>query len=88
MKELSVGNLLYSVGYDEVRDLFADYGTVYTVKLIAERVPGHPHAFAFVEMEDSAADAAIRSLDGAEFLGRALRVEEARPEMALNRQVA
>jgi RNA recognition motif-containing protein len=80
VKELYVGNLLYSVRYDEVRDLFAQFGTVHNVKLIAERKPGHPHAFAFVEMGEDAADAAILALDGVEFLGLTLRVEEARPD--------
>jgi RNA recognition motif-containing protein len=77
MKRLYVGNLLYSATYDEVRDLFGEYGTVYDVELIAEREPGHPHAFAFVEMEDAEADTAIDALDASDYMGLTLRVEEA-----------
>jgi RNA recognition motif-containing protein len=80
VKELYVGNLLYSVTLDEVTALFAQYGTVHNAKLLAEREPGHPHAYAFVEMEESAADAAILALDGTEFMGLTLLVEEAKPE--------
>lgn len=80
LKRLYVGNLLYSVTYEEVRDLFAQYGTVNSVDLIAEREPGHPHAFAFVEMPDEEADAAIDALDATQFMGLTLRVEEAKPD--------
>lgn len=78
MKRLYVGNLLYSTTYDEVRDLFAQYGTVYNVELIAEREPGRPHAFAFAEMEDDEADTAIDALDASDYMGLTLRVEEAK----------
>jgi RNA recognition motif-containing protein len=84
VKELYVGNLLFSVTLDEVRDLFAPYGTVYDAKLVAEREPGRPHAFAFVEMQENAADEAIQVLDGSEFMGLTLRVEEAKSDTGLS----
>lgn len=80
MKRLYVGNLLYSARYEDVRDLFDQYGTVHDVELIAERKPGHPHAFAFVEMDDTGADSAIDALDATEYMGLTLRVEEAQAD--------
>ncbi len=79
MKEIYVGNLLYSITSDDIKAIFAPYGTVYSVRVIAETRPGRPHAYAFVEMDDEAADEAIRKLDGVDFFDRTLRVEEAMP---------
>jgi RNA recognition motif-containing protein len=84
VKELYIGNLLFSVTLDEVRDLFVPFGTVYDAKLVAERAPERPHAFAFVEMQERAADEAIQALDGSEFMGLTLRVEEAKPDTGLS----
>ena len=77
-KKLFVGNLAYSVSEEEVRDVFAEHGTIHSIKLILDRDTGRSRGFAFVEMDDSEADAAMSALDGTEFLGRALRVNEAR----------
>ena len=79
MKQIYVGNLPYKSGEDEVRDLFSQYGEVISVKLITDRETGRPRGFGFVEMEDEGAISAIESLDGKEFEGRTLRVNEARP---------
>ena len=79
MKQIYVGNLPYKSGEDEVRDLFSQYGEVISVKLITDRETGRPRGFGFVEMEDEGAINAIESLDGKEFEGRTLRVNEARP---------
>jgi len=63
-----------------VHDLFAQYGEVQSVKLISDRETGKPRGFGFVEMDDdAAADEAIKSLDGTEFEGRSLKVNEAKP---------
>lgn len=78
MKNIYVGNLPFSSTEDEVRDLFAQYGEVQSVKLISDRDTGRPRGFGFVEMEDGGADKAIESLDGTTFGGRSLRVNEAR----------
>ncbi|BCD67412.1 RNA-binding protein [Nitratiruptor sp. YY09-18] len=79
MKQIYVGNLPYRSGEEEVRNLFAQYGEVNSVKLITDRETGRPRGFGFVEMDDSEALAAIEALDGQEFEGRVLKVNEARP---------
>ncbi len=75
-KKLYVGNLPFSATEDAVRDLFAQYGEVVSVKLISDRDTGRPRGFGFVEMEN--ADQAAQSLDGYDFDGRNLKVNEAR----------
>ena len=77
---LYVGNLPFSVDENQLRDLFAQNGReVSEVKLVTDRDTGRPRGFAFVEMATSEqADAAIRQLNGYEFGGRALTVNEAR----------
>ncbi|BAF69392.1 MULTISPECIES: RNA-binding protein [unclassified Nitratiruptor] len=79
MKQIYVGNLPYSSNEEDVRELFAQYGEVTSVKLINDRETGRPRGFGFVEMDDSSADSAIEALDGSEFGGRSLKVNEARP---------
>jgi RNA recognition motif-containing protein len=73
-----VGNLPFSATEDEIRALFASYGTVTSVNLITDRDTGNPRGFGFVEMEDGA-DEAIRALDNHDMGGRKLKVNEARP---------
>lgn len=77
MKKLYVGNLPFSVTEDEIRDLFAAHGTVHSVNLIADRDTGRPRGFGFVEMDEEGASAAMAALDGTDFNGRNLRVNEA-----------
>jgi RNA recognition motif-containing protein len=75
-----VGNLSYQATEDDVSSVFADYGTVKRVVLPTDRETGRMRGFAFVEMtEDAQEDAAITELDGAEWMGRQLRVNKARP---------
>ncbi|MFP5257727.1 MAG: RNA recognition motif domain-containing protein [Acidobacteriota bacterium] len=76
-KKLYVGNLPFSTNEDEVRDLFAAYGNVTSVKLIEDRETGRLRGFGFVEMADGGADAAMEALNGKAFGGRDLRVNEA-----------
>lgn len=78
-KKVYVGNLSFDATEQQVRDLFAEYGTVDSVSWITDRDTGRFRGFAFVEMENSAATAAIQALDGFELDGRALKVNEARP---------
>ena len=79
-KNIYVGNLPWSATEDDVRQRFQQYGDVTSVKLIADRVTGRPRGFGFVEMDDDgAADEAIQALDGADFGGRNLKVNEAQP---------
>ena len=78
MKTIYVGNLPFTTTEDAVQELFGQYGPVTSVKLISDRETGRPRGFGFVEMEQAAAEAAISALDGNEFGGRTLRVNEAR----------
>lgn len=78
MKKIYVGNLPYGATEDEVRELFASHGDVHSVKLINDRQTGRPRGFGFVEMDAEPADAAIEALNGQDFGGRSLRVNEAR----------
>jgi len=71
--------LPYRSSQEAVRELFAQYGEVESVKLITDRETGRPRGFGFVEMEDESALKAIEALDGKEFEGRTLRVNEAKP---------
>ncbi|AKG21680.1 RNA recognition motif domain-containing protein [Calothrix sp. 336/3] len=76
-----VGNLSYSVTQEELSKVFAEYGTVTRVQLPTDRETGRPRGFGFVEMDTEAAeDAAIDALDGAEWMGRAMKVNKARPK--------
>lgn len=78
-KKIYVGNLSFSATEDEVRELFAQYGEMESIAMINDRDTGRFRGFCFVEMEAGEADAAIAALDGLEFGGRSLRVNEARP---------
>src|SRR3569832_2482209 len=64
MKSIYVGNLPFTCSEDEVRDLFSAYGAVHSVKMISDRETGRPRGFAFVEMDDAAANSAISALNG------------------------
>ena len=77
---LFVGNIPYSTDEHQLRALFEQDGrNVVDVQVITDRVTGRPRGFAFVDMgSQDEADAAIRALNGYEFGGRALTVNEAR----------
>jgi RNA recognition motif-containing protein len=77
MATLYVGNLPFSATEDDVRAAFESHGEVLSVSLVNDRETGRPRGFAFVEMADVAADAAIAALDGQPLLGRPLRVNPA-----------
>lgn len=75
-----VGNLSYDATQDDLTQVFEEYGTVKRVHLPTDRETGRMRGFAFVEMEtDAEEDAAIEALDGAEWMGRDLKVNKARP---------
>jgi RNA recognition motif-containing protein len=78
-KTLYVGNLSYETTEDELRKLFGEHGNVESVRLISDKFSGRSRGFAFVEMPDAEADAAMQALDGTEFMGRSLTVTEAKP---------
>jgi len=75
-----VGNLPYAVNEDELKDLFSEFGEVLSAKVIMDRETGRSRGFGFVEMPDNAARTAIEELDGAEFQGKDLRVNESKPK--------
>ncbi|HIK06140.1 MAG TPA: RNA-binding protein [Trichormus sp. M33_DOE_039] len=76
-----VGNLSYNVTQDDLTKVFSEYGAVTRVQLPTDRETGRVRGFGFVEMETSAAeDAAIQALDGAEWMGRVMKVNKARPK--------
>lgn len=76
-----VGNLSYDVAEDDVSTVFSEYGTVKRVQLPTDRETGRPRGFGFVEMSSDAEEqAAIDALDGAEWMGRDLKVNKAKPK--------
>lgn len=78
-KKVYVGNLSFETTEEQVTDMFAEFGKVQSVAMINDRDSGRFRGFCFVEMEDSAANAAINALNGKSVDGRELRVNEARP---------
>lgn len=79
MKRMYVGNLPFSSTEDDVRALFSRFGEVGAVNLIQDRDTGRSRGFGFVEMQPDAAGKAMSELNGAEFSGRILKVNEAKP---------
>uniref|UniRef100_B8HNI8 RNP-1 like RNA-binding protein n=1 Tax=Cyanothece sp. (strain PCC 7425 / ATCC 29141) TaxID=395961 RepID=B8HNI8_CYAP4 len=75
-----IGNLSYNATQEDLTAIFAEYGTVKQIHLPVDRETGKKRGFGFVEMStDAEEDAAIADLDGAEWMGRQLRVNKARP---------
>ncbi|NTV47558.1 MAG: RNA-binding protein [Chlorobiales bacterium] len=77
-KTIYVANLPFTASEAEVQSLFEKHGTVHSVKLITDRETGRFRGFGFVEMDDQTASQAIEALNGADFGGRNLQVNEAR----------
>lgn len=76
-----VGNLSYEVTQEDISNVFAEYGSVKRVVLPTDRETGRLRGFAFVEMgSDAEETAAIEGLDGAEWMGRDLKVNKAKPK--------
>ncbi len=73
-----VGNLPETTSADELKDIFAEYGEIYSTKIITDRDTGKSRGFGFIEMSENAARKAIASLNGAEFEGKQIVVNEAR----------
>ena len=81
MNKLYVGNLDYGVTNDQLAELFAQAGKVISATVITDRYSGRSKGFGFVEMSsDEEAKKAIEMLNGNEFQGRAMVVNEARPQ--------
>ena len=80
-KKIYVGNLAFSTTEGSLIDYFSQHGAVESVRVITDRDTGRSKGFAFVEMaNDEEADRAINELNGKEFDGRQLTVNEARPQ--------
>ena len=80
-KKLYIGNLSFKVTEDELQEKLAEFGQVESVKIITDRDTGQSKGFGFVEMaSDAEARAAIDGLNGKDLGGRALKVNEARPQ--------
>lgn len=77
-KNLYVGNLPFSTTADDLREAFGQYGSVTRAQVVSDRETGRSRGFGFVEMADGA-DEAIAALNGAQFEGRTLTVNEAKP---------
>ena len=77
MTKLYVGNLPFSASEETVRAVFAEYGTVQTISLVNDRQTGTPRGFGFVEMSSSDAAKAMQGLNGKDFDGRLMKVNEA-----------
>jgi cold-inducible RNA-binding protein len=77
-KKLYVGNLTFETTESDLKELFGQAGTVETVRIITDRDTGRSKGFGFVEMQDGG-DKAIAEMNGKDFKGRALTVNEARP---------
>ncbi|NES20242.1 MAG: RNA-binding protein [Symploca sp. SIO3E6] len=75
-----VGNLSYEVTQEDLSEVFAEYGSVKRVQLPTDRETGRPRGFGFVEMaQEEEETAAIEALDGAEWMGREIKVNKAKP---------
>lgn len=80
-RKLYVGNLPYSATEETLATKFSEHGTVESVKIITDRDTGQSKGFGFIEMgSDSEANAAIAALNGADFDGRPMKVNEAKPQ--------
>lgn len=75
-----VGNLIYEVTKDNLQEIFSEYGKVQRVHLPVDRDTGRVRGFGFIEMETEAEEArAIEALDGAQWMGRQIKVNKAKP---------
>ncbi|WP_187944216.1 RNA-binding protein [Helicobacter pylori] len=80
MRNIYVGNLVYSATSEQVKELFSQFGKVFNVKLIYDRETKKPKGFGFVEMQEEGVKEAIAKLDNTDFMGRTIRVTEANPK--------
>ncbi|MCK5294975.1 MAG: RNA-binding protein [Arcobacteraceae bacterium] len=78
--QIYVGNMSYGTTESTIEELFSEFGEVGSVKLITDRETGRAKGFGFVTMnDDAAANKAIEELNGKEYDGRTLRINEAKP---------
>ena len=78
--DIYVGNLPYEASDADLRELFEQHGTVTSARVILDKYTGKSRGFGFVEMPEQAqAEAAVNAANGADLMGRRLRVNESRP---------
>lgn len=81
-----IGNMSYNVTQDDLMDVFVEYGEVDRIKLPVDHKTGRPRGFAFVDMVSKEDEKnAIALLDGARWVGRTIRVNEAESRRSVNR---
>jgi RNA recognition motif-containing protein len=79
--KIFVGNFSFSTTEDDLRSLFSPFGNIDTISVITDRTTGRSRGFGFVEMGDRGqAEKAIEALNGKDFGGRSLNINEARPK--------
>jgi RNA recognition motif-containing protein len=79
--DIYVGNLAYKTTDDDLRELFSAHGEVTSARVVTDRISGQSKGFGFVEMPDrDSAQKAIEAINGQDFQGRALRVNESQPK--------
>jgi cold-inducible RNA-binding protein len=83
--KLYVGNLSYNISDDQLRDLFARFGNPESARVVTDRDSGQSKGFGFVEFRNDEEAKAAMSLNGTEFGGRKLTVNEARPREGASR---
>ncbi len=77
---LYVGNLAYNVTEEDLQTMFSEFGEVVSVNIIKDKYSGQSKGFGFVDMpNNSEADKAIKALNGTEFMGRRIKVNQAKP---------
>ncbi|OCC14717.1 RNA-binding protein [Dissulfuribacter thermophilus] len=84
--KLYIGNLPFSSTESEVRALLEEHGEIQSFDWLIDRETGRCRGFCFAEMENAAADSVIKALNGKEFGGRTIKVNEARPRQPRRRQ--
>ena len=82
-KTLYVGNLPWSISQDDLAEYFGRYGSVVSSRIITDRETGRSRGFGFVEVADEDAERLAEELNGKEFEGRSLTVNEARPRQQM-----
>jgi RNA recognition motif-containing protein len=79
VKTLYVGNLPWSTNEDDLASAFSAYGDVKSSRIITDRETGRSRGFGFVEVADEDAEKVVEAMNGAEFGGRQITVNEAKP---------
>jgi len=81
MRKMYVGNIPYNATEEDLRGLFSEYGEIDSLKIIQDNFTGRSKGFGFIEMaEEKDARKAIAELNGKDFMGKSLKVSEARPQ--------